>query len=125
SDALSASMVAFVEYAEATARGRMQAYAASGTAFGCIRAGALGFALIILGLNYIGLRKLIIEPLGAAVESLGGIARADLSEEVPDMGRNEIGQLFAAMRSMQESLGRIVVDVRGGSDSIHTGASEI
>src|SRR5690606_16132809 len=82
-------------------------------------------ALLVLTLVYFGLRKIVVQPLEKAVRTLQRIARADLSERIEVYGRNEVGQLFAAMRDMQDSLGRIVDDVRASSNSILTGSSEI
>lgn len=44
---------------------------------------------------------------------------------VPDAGRNEIGQLFAAMKRMQAGLAKTITGMRDGSDAIHTAAREI
>ena len=89
------------------------------------------FLVAILGGLVIGaaLAWLIItgisRPLNEAVSALERIAKADLSQSVPNRGRNEIGQLFNAMRDMQQSLVRIVGEVRDGSGSIHAGSREI
>ncbi|HET7222956.1 MAG TPA: methyl-accepting chemotaxis protein, partial [Rhodanobacteraceae bacterium] len=74
---------------------------------------------------YLGLRRLVINPLNGAVKRLDAIARADLSEHIGLQGDNEIGRLFAAMRRMQQRLGKIVGDARGSSNSIHVGSTEI
>ncbi|HJR14883.1 MAG TPA: methyl-accepting chemotaxis protein [Rhodanobacteraceae bacterium] len=64
-------------------------------------------------------------PLTGAVKRLDAIARADLSEHIGVQGDNEIGRLFAAMRRMQQSLGKIVGDARGSSNSIYVRSTEI
>src|SRR6185437_306773 len=76
------------------------------------------FTLLLLPAVYMGLRRLVVIPLDA-------IARADLSEHIGVQGDNEIGRLFAAMRRMQQSLGKIVGDARGSSNSIYAGSTEI
>nr|WP_163503359.1 methyl-accepting chemotaxis protein [Halomonas socia] len=81
-------------------------------------------ALLVIAL-FVVLRALLVRPLGRAVHSLERIAEADLSEQIDVKGRNEIGQLFNAMRNMQQSLMRIVGDVRQSSNSIHVGTREI
>jgi methyl-accepting chemotaxis protein-2 (aspartate sensor receptor) len=83
------------------------------------------FTLLLLPAVYLGLRRLVVIPLTGAVKRLDAIARADLSEHIGVQGDNEIGRLFAAMRRMQQSLGKIVREARGSSNSIYVGASEI
>lgn len=83
------------------------------------------FTLLLLPAVYLGLRRLVINPLNGAVKRLDAIARADLSEHIGLQGDNEIGRLFAAMRRMQQRLGKIVGDARGSSNSIHVGSTEI
>lgn len=80
---------------------------------------------VLLMAVYTGLRRLVINPLNGAVNRLDAIARADLSEYIGVHGDNEIGRLFAAMRRMQQSLGKIVREARDGSNSISVGATEI
>ncbi len=87
---------------------------------------ALGvLALLMVGLAYLGLRQLVVGPLSGAVKRLDAIAKANLSEHIGTRGDNEIGQLFRAMRNMQQSLGRIVGEVHAGASSINVGAGEI
>jgi len=83
------------------------------------------FTLLLLPAVYMGLRRLVVIPLTGAVKRLDAIARADLSEHIGVQGDNEIGRLFAAMRRMQQSLGKIVGDARGSSNSIYAGSTEI
>ncbi|SDK18082.1 methyl-accepting chemotaxis sensory transducer with TarH sensor [Billgrantia gudaonensis] len=90
----------------------------------------LGLALLVvvgllIAFIYKGLRAMMIRPLGEAVEWIQSIAKADLSNEVPERGRNEIGQLFTAMGEMRLSLTKIVGQVRNSSNSIHVGSREI
>ncbi|WP_035203116.1 methyl-accepting chemotaxis protein [Isoalcanivorax pacificus] len=80
---------------------------------------------LVLVLIYLMLRKVVILPLGDAVEHLNRLADADMSQDIRVPGRNEIGTLFAAMRKLQDSLSGIVYDVRTGSGAVFTGAAEI
>ncbi len=93
--------------------------------FSYVTFGTLGAALLLLGALYFALRHLVITPLAEAGDELQRIARADLSHDVRNHGRNEIGNLFGGLREMQRSLRTIVANVRTGCDSILTGASEI
>ncbi|HEY9317248.1 MAG TPA: methyl-accepting chemotaxis protein, partial [Achromobacter sp.] len=53
------------------------------------------------------------------------IAGGDLTARVDVRNTNEIGQLFAALKRMQESLTRTVSTVRRGVDEINVGSHEI
>lgn len=84
-----------------------------------------GLTIVLLATAYVGLRLLVFLPLGGAVKRLEAIAKADLSEHIGVRSDNEIGKLFAAMRHMQRSLGKIVGDVHHSSESIYNGSTEI
>lgn len=122
---LEAAFAAFTKYSdqrfsEATLRTEQQE-----TRFSWITMGTVAGALALLALVYFSLRRLVIAPLAEAGDELQRIARADLSHNVRAHGRNEIGELFSGLNAMQDSLRRIVANVRDGCDSIFTGASEI
>jgi methyl-accepting chemotaxis protein len=53
------------------------------------------------------------------------IGAGDLSQEVHITSSDEIGQLMAALRDMQNNLSGVVRTVRQGSDSVATASSEI
>jgi methyl-accepting chemotaxis protein-2 (aspartate sensor receptor) len=125
SDALSASLEAFFMSAEESIATELTNFDAQIQKFTIVGAMVLGVVVVILILMFFSLRAMIVKPMTQAVENLNHIANADLSHEVQEMGRNEIGQMFSAMRRMQENLAGIVTDVRYGSDSIHVGATEI
>ncbi|MPV55085.1 methyl-accepting chemotaxis protein [Burkholderia sp. HI2761] len=84
---------------------------------------ALALALIVA--THFALRRIVSRPLANAAALLDRIASNDLTVTVPDAGRNEIGQLFAAMKRMQGGLVATVAGVRDSSDAIHTAAREI
>jgi len=87
--------------------------------------GVVVFALLLLAALRLGLARLVVGPLREAVEHFQRIAKADLSHEIAATTRNEIGQLFAAMRDMQQGLSKTVRTVRDSSGSIHLGTREI
>ncbi|MNF24090.1 Methyl-accepting chemotaxis protein I [compost metagenome] len=93
--------------------------------FSMIALGLLGAALAILIAVRYGLQRVIVQPLAEAAGHLQRLAKADLSQPIEIRSRNEVGQLLAAMRDMQESLARIVGSVREGSSSILVGAQQI
>ena len=115
----------FTHYADDRGAEVMSGYRQESNLFGRIALGALIAAGLVLLFIYLGLRRIVVQPLEKAVETLQRIARADLSERIPAYGRNEVGKLFAAMRDMQDSISGIVTGVRASSSSILVGSSEI
>ncbi|MDT8879162.1 methyl-accepting chemotaxis protein [Halomonas saccharevitans] len=120
-----AALTEFVRYADARGDTLLDEYKDTETLLQRVQLGVLALVALLVGMIYVGLRNIVITPLRVAVETLERIARADLSGEIRVLSRNEIGQLFTAMRDMQQSLTRIVTDVRDGTDSIHVGSREI
>ncbi|TDX27572.1 methyl-accepting chemotaxis sensory transducer with TarH sensor [Modicisalibacter xianhensis] len=82
---------------------------------------ALGAAIVLR----IGLIRIVIRPLNGALAHFDRIANGDLTGKVEDRGTNEIGQLYAGLRGMQEKLTTLVKSLRSNSDSVFTGAGEI
>ncbi len=60
----------------------------------------------------------VTRPILQAVAVTEAIARGDLSVAVPSSGRDEVGQLLAAMGRMAEHLRRVVAEVRSGADAL-------
>ena len=85
--------------------------------------GVLALGLIV-GTHF-ALRRIVSRPLADACAVLDRIAANDLTVNVPETGRNEIGLLFGAMRRMQAGLSRTVAGVRESCDAIHVAAREI
>ncbi len=67
----------------------------------------------------------ITRPLGEAVRVAETVAQGDLSSRIGVTSKDEIGQLLAALKRMNQSLVGIVSEVRNASDSIATGSAEI
>ncbi|MGL6213344.1 methyl-accepting chemotaxis protein [Billgrantia desiderata] len=125
SAALADNMTEFVAYGFSNARAMTDDFQTQSERFVFITLSAVLLALLVLVLVYVGLRSTVIRPLNSAVKHLQAIAKADLTARIPEGSRNEIGKLFNAMRNMQQSLTRIVGQVRDGSSSIHIGTREI
>jgi methyl-accepting chemotaxis protein len=64
-------------------------------------------------------------PVSEAVDVARVIAGGDLTRNVPTGGRDEAGDLLRAIDQMQESLRRLVGQVRNSTDSIGTASSEV
>ena len=124
-NSLSESMTAFVAYGFQRVDTIRADADAQGNLFAMINAGAVIFALLMTLVIYLGLRRTVIAPLRGAIQRLDAIAEADLTNPLPEAGKNEIGRLFGAMGTMQQSLTNIVGRVREGSNEIHHGTREI
>ncbi|QIB64302.1 methyl-accepting chemotaxis protein [Kineobactrum salinum] len=125
SDELRENLTGFVEYASGAVRDEITGFETQIAMFTKLEFGALLFTAVMVVLIFLGMRAVIIRPIAVAANSLKRIAGADLTEEIVVPGKNEIGQLFAAMHDMQDSLGRIILDVRDSSNSIFVGATQI
>jgi methyl-accepting chemotaxis protein len=82
---------------------------------------SIGAAILLAWL----LARSITQPLRSAVEIAQRVAAGDLSTEVRVTSRDETGQLLAALKHMNESLQKIVGEVRMGTGSIASAAREI
>jgi methyl-accepting chemotaxis protein len=67
----------------------------------------------------------ITRPIHAAVALAQTVAAGDLSATVEVTSRDETGQLMQALKHMNESLQKIVGEVRSGTDAIATASDEI
>jgi methyl-accepting chemotaxis protein len=110
-------------------RDNLNAYAAD---IARIEAGSrnlmLVLAVLALGLGALCAWRLtagIVQPLRSAVTVARRVADGDLSAEVMVSGQDETGQLMQALRDMNASLGKLVGEVRQGTDSIATASSQI
>ncbi|WP_457426510.1 methyl-accepting chemotaxis protein [Roseateles sp. P5_E7] len=71
------------------------------------------------------LTRSITQPIAEAVRIAQTVAAGDLTSSIEVRSRDETGQLLTALGSMNDSLVRIVNQVRLSSDSIVTGSNEI
>lgn len=67
----------------------------------------------------------IAGPLRKAVDVAQRVASGDLTSEIEVQGKDETGQLMQALQTMNESLQKVVHQIRQGSDTIQTASSEI
>ena len=87
-------------------------------------------ALLVVVLGVVGVMMVltlrsIIGPLAQASEAARRIAAGDLSGELPREGRDEVSAFIASLADMQQSLRRLVGQVRHSADSILTASSEV
>jgi methyl-accepting chemotaxis protein len=71
------------------------------------------------------LTRSITRPIAKAVRVAQTVAAGDLTSQIEVRSHDETGQLLTALKSMNQSLVRIVEQVRQSSDSIATGSSQI
>ncbi len=71
------------------------------------------------------LTRSITSPLREAVRVAETVAAGDLGTHIEVRHRDETGQLLASLQRMNDSLVRIVGDVRNASESIATGSTQI
>ncbi|ANF58351.1 methyl-accepting chemotaxis protein [Halotalea alkalilenta] len=90
-----------------------------------VMAACLLFSLMLCVVTFLMLRRSVVTPLVRAQSHFERIAQGDLSRPIETLGRNEIGQLYAALGKMQNMLKDNVSQVREGAQAIHHGAREI
>ena len=84
---------------------------------------ALGLAVAAV-LSWLVTRS-ITQPIRQAVQVAETVAAGDLSSRIDATGRDEVSQLLAALKRMNQNLTGLVGQVRGGSDSIAIGSAQI
>ena len=90
------------------------------------RMAALGAAALVMGaLMAWFLSRSITRPLSHAVALAETVAMGDLRSEIDVSSRDEVGQLLAALKRMNESLRSTVIQVHSGTDLISTASQEI
>jgi len=82
-------------------------------------------ALVLAVLVAWSIVRSIVAPLQEAVAVARRVAAGDLTSIVRVTGRDEAAELLEALRSMNEGLGRIVGQIRGGAESIAVGARQV
>jgi len=71
------------------------------------------------------LRNIVLRPLNYAIEQLDAVAKGDLTADIQVSSKNEIGKLLSAISGMQQSLMRLVTQLRFGVEEINIGSREI
>ena len=86
----------------------------------------LALAVVLLGMVLAAmLVRSIIRPLGRAVGLADTIAAGDLTQDVHDERRDELGQLLRALSAMGARLRGVVGEVRAGVESVSAASSQI
>ena len=82
-------------------------------------------ALVLGSAAAVLITRSITGPIGLAVKVATTVAAGDLGSRIVVSGRDETTQLLRALSGMNDSLSRIVGQVRASSDSIATGSAQI
>lgn len=101
---------------------------ASQARFERIRMFSIG--LIVAGLALAALctatlNRAVVRPVGEALTVMERIARGDLTSRITTVSRNEVGRMMHALAAMQDSLHKIVSEVRVGADSMASATEQI
>ncbi|MDR9834714.1 methyl-accepting chemotaxis protein [Herbaspirillum huttiense] len=87
--------------------------------------GLLGFALGLGLLLAVWVARIVSRPLQEAMQVAERVAEGDLTVHIQPAGRDETGRLMGSLKAMNDSLLRIVTQVREGTDTINTASREI
>ncbi|WP_435953150.1 methyl-accepting chemotaxis protein [Dryocola sp. BD626] len=119
---------AFQQYLALNDRSYEQSYIASNAEYTLAKWQIVGLAIALLAvivLVWFGMRKVLLRPLAVVIGHIREIANGNLTENIVAAGRNEISELTASVKHMQQELIITVGSVREGSDAIYSGATEI
>jgi methyl-accepting chemotaxis protein len=83
------------------------------------------FAVLLGAVICVWLMRAIAHPLAEAVVVAKNVAAGNLTTKIVINSSDETGQLLQALKDMNESLVRIVSEVRTGTDTIATASSQI
>ncbi|HYD94090.1 MAG TPA: methyl-accepting chemotaxis protein [Noviherbaspirillum sp.] len=83
------------------------------------------FAVVLGAVICVWLLRAIARPLADAVDVARAVAAGDLTKNIVVTTSDETGQLLQALKEMNESLLRIVSEVRGGTETIATASRQI
>ena len=115
----------FVQYQQADVGRALQAADRSARTGELILGVGGASALVLAALLAWTLARSIVVPLQQATASARRIAQGDLGERLRVEGRDEASALQAALVEMQQSLSRLVADVRLNSESVATASAQI
>ena len=73
----------------------------------------------------VGTQRYVAAPLEAMGRVMGRISDGDLTTEVPDEGRDEVGRVMGSLAEMEQRLSGIVADIRVAADEVESASAEI
>ena len=108
--------------------GGAQASTDANTLYASSRAWVIGaiFGAIAIGLVLaVFIARLVATPLRQAVQIAQTVASGDLTSRIEPKTTDETGMLLSALKAMNDSLAKVVGEVRHGTDTIATASSQI
>ncbi len=96
--------------------------------FGNARLMLIGLAAVAIALAaFMGLMvtRGIVRPIKEALETAQRVAAGDLTSDISTTSTDEPGQLLMALKEMNDSLSKVVSNVRQGSEGVSTASAEI
>ena len=124
----SAAMAALDRDVEFQTKGGDAAYKDAELSYGQTRWTVIALLVTAVGAGAVLallITRSITRPIARALEVAETVANGDLTSQINSNSTDETGLLLAALKRMNESLVRIVSQVRNGADSIATGSVQI
>ncbi|ELX12282.1 methyl-accepting chemotaxis sensory transducer [Janthinobacterium sp. HH01] len=100
----------------------------AGDTFALSRKMIIGTLVVLIVLSMVlatVVARIVAGPLEEAVGVARRVAEGDLTAHIVSHGKDETGQLMHSLKAMNDSLLRVVGEVRGGTDTIATASAEI
>lgn len=86
---------------------------------------ALGLCVVLAVVFAVLIARSVSRPAAQAVAAARAMAAGNLAEAIPAGGKDEMGQLLAALTEMRANLARVVASVRSGSEGVAAASSQI
>ncbi|EPC00652.1 hypothetical protein L861_12730 [Litchfieldella anticariensis FP35 = DSM 16096] len=115
----------FTEYLKSQSRELMRQHASRSELYAWIDLGVIALTALVLVLLYVGLRRVVIQPVAQAVAMVNRMAEGDLSHKILTTSENEIGKLLNALCQMRLRMVDMIGSVREGSGAILVGSQDI
>ncbi|CAN7312870.1 methyl-accepting chemotaxis protein [Variovorax sp. LjRoot290] len=90
-----------------------------------LRIALTALTLLLGGVCAFLIARSITRPIDRAVQVAETVASGDLTSRIEVDSRDETGQLMHALKNMNESLAKVVGEVRSGTDTIATASGQI
>ena len=123
--AFSQSVEAFKEYANGITHTGMSEASHNEKVLTLLIAFCGVMTLFLLCFSWGVVRTILLKPLDTAIEHLEYVAAGDLTQALPQAGKNELGRLNGALTEMRDSLQNSVSRVRDASLQINVGSREL
>ena len=124
-DTYQASQREFVAMQEQAYDATRQVFAQKAATLALVAASAMALLLLGMLVGAASLIRSIRQPLLQANELAARIAKGDLSMQIDTTRGDEFGDLMKSLAAMNQSLGRMVSQMRQSTDSIATASAEI